>query len=77
MADVGLAIQRAEDKTAGLRARAAAIEELEAAGTLADYTELEARSDVERELAKLDLDVQIDAELERMRAELPAIPRVT
>jgi phage shock protein A len=77
MADVGLAIQRAEDKTASLRARAAAIEELEAAGTLADYTALESRTDVERELAKLDLDDQIERELESMKAELPAIPRVT
>jgi phage shock protein A len=75
MADVGLAIQRAEDKTASMRARAAAIEELEAAGTLADYTELEPRTDVERELAKLDLDVQIAAELERMRAEMPSRQR--
>jgi phage shock protein A len=71
MADVGLAIQRAEDKTASLRARAAAIEELEEAGTLADYTELESRTEVERELARLDLDVQIETELERMRAKLP------
>jgi phage shock protein A len=70
MADVGLAIQRAEDKTASLRARAAAIEELEAAGTLVDYTELEPRTEVERELAKLDLDCRIETELERMRAEL-------
>lgn len=72
MADVGLAIQRAEDKTASLRARAAAIEELEAAGTLADYAELEPRTEVERELAKLDLSCRIEAELESMRAELPS-----
>jgi phage shock protein A len=54
-----------------MRARAAAIEELEAAGTLVDYTQLESRSEVENELAKLDLDVQIEEELESLRAELP------
>jgi phage shock protein A len=74
MADVGAAIQRAEDKTATLRARAAAVEELEAAGTLADLTELEPRSEVERELARLDLDGTIEAELEQMKAGLLAAP---
>jgi len=71
MADVSLALQRAEDKTADMRARASAIEELEAAGTLADHTLLETRTDVERELAKLDLDVRVADELERMKAQLP------
>ena len=68
MADVGLAIQRAEDKTASMRARAAAVEELEATGTLTDYTEFESRSEVERELAKLGLDSRVEAELEEMKA---------
>jgi phage shock protein A len=70
LADVGAAIQRAEDKTVTLRARAAAVEELEASGTLVDLTELEPRSEVERELAQLDLDGVIEAELEQMRAGL-------
>src|SRR5213080_3635169 len=38
MEDVGLAVQRAKDKTEQLQARAAAVEELTAAGTLDDYT---------------------------------------
>ena len=63
-------IQRAEDKTATLRARAAAVEELEAAGTVANLTELEPRSEVERELARLDLDGTIETELEQMKAGL-------
>ena len=40
MADLGLAIQRAEDKTETMRARAAAVEELEAAGTFDDLSQL-------------------------------------
>jgi phage shock protein A len=41
MADVGLAMQRAVDKTENMRARASAVEELEAAGTFDDLTALE------------------------------------
>ncbi len=40
MADLGLAIQRAEDKTEQMKARAGAVEELEAAGTFDDITQL-------------------------------------
>jgi hypothetical protein len=36
--------------------------------------ELEPRTEVDRELAKLDLDCRIEAELESMRAALPAAP---
>ena len=38
MADTGLAIERAQDKTEQMQARAAAVEELIAAGTLEDFT---------------------------------------
>src|SRR5687768_9461905 len=38
MGDVGLAIQRAEDKTAQMQARAGAIDELLASGALDDFT---------------------------------------
>jgi phage shock protein A len=64
MGDVGMAIQRAEDKTAQMQARAGAIDELMASGALDDVggrrddiqSELDimsANSDVERELAML------------------------
>ena len=54
MADLGLAIQRAEDKTEQMRARAGAVEELEAAGTFDDLTQLgEGQDDIDRELAQL------------------------
>ena len=74
MADVGLAIQRAEDKTMSMRARAAAVEELEAAGTLTDMAELGPRAEVERELERLHLDGAIEAELEQMKAGLAEGP---
>ena len=55
--DIGLAVQRAEDKTATLAARAGAIDELLASGALDDLSTPGDR---------------IDAELARLRAELPA-----
>ena len=52
MADLGLAIQRAEDKTEQMKARAGAVEELEAAGTFDDLTQLgDGQDDIDRELA--------------------------
>jgi phage shock protein A len=73
MADLGLAIQRAEEKTENMRARAAAVEELEAAGTFDDITQLGAgQDDIDRELAALTSGHQVDDELEKMKAELAA-----
>jgi phage shock protein A len=71
MADVGLAIQRAEDKTERMRARAAAVEELEAVGTFEDLTRLgPAEDDIDRQLAQLGAGAQVDAELTKIKAEL-------
>jgi phage shock protein A len=71
MADLGLAIQRAEDKTEEMRARAGAVEELEAAGTFDDLTQLGGgQDDIDRELAQLGATGQVDDELAAMKAEL-------
>ena len=67
----GYAIQRAEDKTEEMRARASAVEELEAAGTFEDLTQLGGGQDeIERELAQLGAASQVDDELAAMKAEL-------
>jgi phage shock protein A len=71
MADLGLAIQRAEDKTEEMRARAGAVEELEAAGTFDDLSQLgSGQDDIDRELAQLGAESQVDDELAKMKAEL-------
>ena len=71
MADLGLAIQRAEDKTEEMRARAGAVEELEAAGTFDDLSQLGGgQDDIDRELAQLGARGQVDDELAAMKAEL-------
>lgn len=68
MADVGLSIQRAEDKTEKLRARATAIDELVQAGTLEDFT---GKTDVvDRELAKISVAQHVDQELASLKRQL-------
>jgi phage shock protein A len=71
MADTGLAIQRARDKTEQMQARAGAIEELTAAGTLEDFT-AGGETELDRELAQLASQSQVDSELEKMKAEVGA-----
>ena len=69
MSDVGLAVQRAEDKTASLQARAGAIDELIASGALEDTTGT-AKDDITAELERMSSGGQVELELARMRGEL-------
>jgi phage shock protein A len=71
MADTGLAIERAKDKTEQMQARAGAVEELIAAGTLEDFTAGD-QSALDRELAQVAAGRQVDAELEKLKAEVGA-----
>ncbi|MCX6023236.1 MAG: PspA/IM30 family protein, partial [Chloroflexi bacterium] len=70
MADVGIAIERAEDKTARLKARASAIDELAASGVLTDLT-AGPGDDISRELAKLSTQQGVDDDLARLKGQLP------
>lgn len=69
MGDVGMAIQRAEDKTEQLRARAGALDELIASGALDDPSGL-AKDDIQAELDRLSGGSDVELELQRMKAEL-------
>lgn len=69
MGDVGLAIQRAEDKTAQMKARAGAIDELMASGALDDMVS-GPHDDIQAELDRMGAGQGVDHELERMKAEL-------
>ncbi|HTF40701.1 MAG TPA: PspA/IM30 family protein, partial [Propionibacteriaceae bacterium] len=69
MGDVGLAIQRAEDKTAQMQARAGAIDELLASGALDDPTGT-AKDDITLELEQLASTSDVENELARMKAAL-------
>jgi phage shock protein A len=68
MADVGLAVQRAQDKTQQLQARAAAMDELTTSGALEDFTSQ--GDDLDRQLAQVTQGSQVDDELAKMKAEL-------
>jgi phage shock protein A len=70
MADVGLSIQRAKDKTEEMQARASAMDELVESGTLEDFTS--DKTSLDRELEAISAQGTVDAELERMKAELGA-----
>jgi phage shock protein A len=71
MADVGLAMQRALDKTENMRSRASAMQELEAAGTFDDLTQLTpGEDDIDRQLRELSSGSEVDDELSKMKAEL-------
>ncbi|HEY9410682.1 MAG TPA: PspA/IM30 family protein [Jiangellaceae bacterium] len=69
MSDVGLAVQRAEDKTANMQARAGAIDELLASGALDDPTGT-SKDDITRELDQLASSGDVELELARMKQEL-------
>jgi phage shock protein A len=69
MGDVGMAIQRAEDKTAQMQARAGALDELLASGALDDVSGTP-HDDIQAELDKMGSGVSVDNELERLKGEL-------
>jgi phage shock protein A len=79
MADVGLAMQRAVEKTETMKARADAFGELEASGAFEDITTLGAgEDDIGRQLAELSSSSAVDDEFAKLRAELaPAAPTET
>mgnify|MGYP001163422275 CR=1 FL=1 len=70
MADVGLAIERAENKTETMRARAGAIDELIESGALEDVTDR--RDSIDRELDQLTVSGGVEDELSKLKAELGA-----
>src|SRR5438045_4351203 len=70
MADVGMAVERAKDKTQQMQARANAIEELTAAGSLEDFTST--GDDIDRQLAQVTQSGQVDDELAKLKSEVGA-----
>jgi phage shock protein A len=71
MGDVGLAISRAEDKTAQMQARAGAIDELLASGALEDHVS-GGQDHIQAELDKLGATSDVDSELARLKGEISA-----
>ncbi|MFF3667161.1 PspA/IM30 family protein [Microtetraspora malaysiensis] len=74
MGDIGLAIQRAQDKTAQLEARAGALDELLASGVLEDATQLAGHDELQTQLAEISTQGDIDEQLAQMKRQLEAAP---
>lgn len=70
MADVGLAVERAEDKTQKMRAKASAIDELVEAGTLEDFSGSGRPDAVERQLAQISVSQGVEEELAKMKQQI-------
>jgi phage shock protein A len=69
MSDVGLAVQRAQDKTETMKARASALDELVEAGTLEDVTG-GTKDDIDRELSKIKSKGEVEEQLEALKKEM-------
>lgn len=69
LADVSLTIQRAEEKTENMRARALAIDELVARGVLEDALET-GKDPLEAELKKISGQSKVEEELARLKQEV-------
>lgn len=71
MADTGLALQRAMDKTEEMRARADGMAELEAAGTYGDVLGLGmGGDDIDQQLSQLSSGSVVDEQIAAMKGEL-------
>lgn len=66
MADVGLAMERAREKTDEMTARSAALDEM---GEIGIINNME-KDEIERELRKARLTTEVDEELERLKKEV-------
>lgn len=77
MGDVGMAVQRAEDKTAQMQARAGAVDELLASGALDDLSlpSGSRQDDIQAELDRVTAGTSIESELAKLKGEVGAAPQ--
>jgi phage shock protein A len=66
MADVGVAMNKAEDKTEQMKAKAQALDEMIDSGVLTDYTSN--KDDIEGELEQITVKSSVDQELAKLKA---------
>jgi phage shock protein A len=75
MGDIGMAMQRAEDKTQEMQARAGAVDELLASGALDDLT-AGPSDDIAKQLSELSSQSDVESELARLKGlNAPAAPQ--
>jgi phage shock protein A len=76
MSDVNLAVQRAQDRVLQMQARANALDELTASGTLPEIG-APGTDDIDRQLAALTTNSQVDTELAALKAQMQLPRRVS
>jgi phage shock protein A len=67
MADVGMAMNRAEDKAEKMKAKSEALDDMINSGTLTDYTSN--KDEIERELEKITVQGSVEEELAKLKSE--------
>jgi phage shock protein A len=72
MGDIGLTVQRANDRIEQMQARAGALDELIDSGALQDVTALPGDNDIDRQLRLAGGTSDVDAELAALKAQLSA-----
>jgi phage shock protein A len=72
MGDVGMAMQRAQDKTTEMQARAGAVDDLLASGALDDATIPGGKDDIQAELDRTSSNSDVELELAKLKGALPA-----
>ncbi|HJS63847.1 MAG TPA: PspA/IM30 family protein [Nitrososphaeraceae archaeon] len=71
MGDIGMILNRVEEKTDRMKAKAEALDEMMESGVLTDYTQSYEPNDtdIEKELKKVSLDSAVEEELAKLKAE--------
>ena len=67
MTDVGIAMNRAEDKTEKMKAKSQALDEMIDSGVLTDYTS--DKDDIDKELEKITVKDSVEEELAKLKAQ--------
>jgi phage shock protein A len=67
MTDIGMALNKAEEKTEKMKAKSGALDEMISSGVLTDYTT--GKDSIEKELEQITLKGSVDEELAKLKAE--------
>ena len=67
MTDIGMALNKAEEKTEKMKAKSGALDEMINSGVLTDYTT--SKDSIERELEQVTLKGSVEEELAKLKAE--------
>ena len=72
MNDLGMVLNRVEEKTENMKAKASALDEMMDSGVLTDVTQSysSGSTDVDQELDKVSLDSSVDEELTKLKTQI-------